>query len=122
MAVTKIWNIRGKADAPLSYAVDPEKTQREFTDAELSLNNTLVSARNCTSVIGCFSGPEFGRVFRIPSRISNTYIYLTASPKNHLSGSKKSLMPSMYSWASSHRPSLAMKLQSIDTSFSICLV
>ena len=34
MAVTKIWNIRGKADAPLSYAVDPEKTQREFTDAE----------------------------------------------------------------------------------------
>ena len=34
MAVTKIWNIRGKAGSPLEYIVNPEKTQREFTESE----------------------------------------------------------------------------------------
>lgn len=34
MAVTKIWNIRGQADSPLEYITNPEKTQREFTEAE----------------------------------------------------------------------------------------
>ena len=34
MAVTKIWNIRGKADSPLEYIANPEKTQREFTESE----------------------------------------------------------------------------------------
>ena len=34
MAVTKIWSIKGKADAPLSYVADPEKTQKEFTEKE----------------------------------------------------------------------------------------
>ena len=34
MAVTKIWNIRGRADRPLEYITNPEKTQREFTEAE----------------------------------------------------------------------------------------
>ena len=34
MAVTKIWNIRGRADCPLEYITNPEKTQREFTEAE----------------------------------------------------------------------------------------
>ena len=34
MAVTKIWNIRGRADSPLEYITNPEKTQREFTEAE----------------------------------------------------------------------------------------
>jgi hypothetical protein len=34
VAVTKIWNIRGKADSPLEYIANPEKTQREFTESE----------------------------------------------------------------------------------------
>lgn len=34
MAVTKIWNIRGRADAPLEYIANPEKTQREYTEEE----------------------------------------------------------------------------------------
>ena len=34
MAVTKIWNIRGKADSPLEYIANPEKTQREFSESE----------------------------------------------------------------------------------------
>ena len=34
MAVTKIWNIRGKAGSPLEYISNPEKTQREFTESE----------------------------------------------------------------------------------------
>ena len=33
MAVTKIWNIRGKAGSPLEYIANPEKTEREFTRA-----------------------------------------------------------------------------------------
>ena len=32
--MTKIWNIRGKAGSPLEYIVNPEKTQREFTESE----------------------------------------------------------------------------------------
>ena len=34
MAVTKIWNIRGKAGSPLEYIANPEKTEREFTEPE----------------------------------------------------------------------------------------
>jgi hypothetical protein len=34
MAVTKIWCIKGRADSPLEYITNPEKTQREFTEAE----------------------------------------------------------------------------------------
>jgi len=34
VAVTKIWNIRGKAGSPLEYIANPEKTQREFTESE----------------------------------------------------------------------------------------
>ena len=34
MAVTKIWNIRGKAGSPLEYIANPEKTQREFSESE----------------------------------------------------------------------------------------
>ena len=34
MAVTKIWNIRGRADAPLEYIANPEKTQRDYTEEE----------------------------------------------------------------------------------------
>ncbi len=34
MAVTKIWNIRGRAGAPLEYIANPEKTQREYTEEE----------------------------------------------------------------------------------------
>ena len=34
MAVTRIWSIKGKAGAPLTYVTNPEKTQREFTEAE----------------------------------------------------------------------------------------
>ena len=34
MAVTKIWNIRGRAESPLEYIMNPEKTLREFTESE----------------------------------------------------------------------------------------
>lgn len=34
MAVTKIWNIRGRAGSPLEYIANPEKTQREFTEQQ----------------------------------------------------------------------------------------
>ena len=34
MAVTKIWNIKGKAGSPLEYIANPDKTQREFTESE----------------------------------------------------------------------------------------
>ena len=34
MAVTKIWSIKGRAGDPLSYATDPEKTEKEFTDEQ----------------------------------------------------------------------------------------
>ena len=34
MAVTKIWNIRGRAESPLEYITNPEKTLREFTESE----------------------------------------------------------------------------------------
>ena len=45
MAVTKIWNIRGRADSPLEYITNPEKTQREFTEAEkLALADVIAYA------------------------------------------------------------------------------
>ena len=34
MAVTKIWNIKGRAESPLEYITNPEKTLREFTESE----------------------------------------------------------------------------------------
>ena len=34
MAVTRIWSIKGRAGAPLSYIANPEKTQREFSEQE----------------------------------------------------------------------------------------
>ena len=34
MAVTKIWSIKGRAGSPLEYIANPEKTQREFSEAE----------------------------------------------------------------------------------------
>jgi len=34
MAVTKIWNIRGRAGSPLEYIANPKKTQREFTEQQ----------------------------------------------------------------------------------------
>ena len=34
MAVTKIWNIRGRAGSPLEYIANPDKTGRDFTEAE----------------------------------------------------------------------------------------
>ena len=34
MAVTKIWNIWGKAGSPLEYIANPEKTEREFSEPE----------------------------------------------------------------------------------------
>lgn len=47
MAVTKIWNIRGKAGAPLKYVVNPDKTQRDFTDNEKqALQDVIAYAAN----------------------------------------------------------------------------
>ena len=47
MAVTKIWNIRGRAESPLEYIANPEKTQREFTDAQKqALEDVIAYAAN----------------------------------------------------------------------------
>ena len=47
MAVTKIWNIRGRADSPLDYVVDAEKTQREFSEADMqALQDVIAYAAN----------------------------------------------------------------------------
>ena len=47
MAVTKIWNIRGRAGNPLEYIANPEKTQREFTDAQKqALEDVIAYAAN----------------------------------------------------------------------------
>ena len=41
MAVTKIWNIRGRADSPLDYVVDAEKTHREFSAADMQVGGSV---------------------------------------------------------------------------------
>ena len=43
MAVTKIWNIRGKAGSPLMYIANPEKTEREFTEPEKQALQDLIA-------------------------------------------------------------------------------
>ena len=45
MAVTKIWNIRSRAESPLEYITNPEKTLREFTESEkLALADVIAYA------------------------------------------------------------------------------
>lgn len=47
MAVTKIWNIRGRAGSPLEYIANPEKTQREFSEPERqALQDVIAYAAN----------------------------------------------------------------------------
>ena len=47
MAVTKIWNIRGRAGSPLTYVTNPDKTQREFTEPEKqALQDVIAYAAN----------------------------------------------------------------------------
>ncbi|MBE6041759.1 MAG: relaxase [Clostridiales bacterium] len=47
MAVTRIWSIKGRAGAPLSYIANPEKTQREFTEPEMqALADVIAYATN----------------------------------------------------------------------------
>ena len=47
MAVTKIWSIKGRAGSPLAYVADPEKTQREFSDAQKqALQDVIAYAAN----------------------------------------------------------------------------
>ena len=47
MAVTRIWSIKGRAGAPLSYIANPEKTQREFTEPEMqALQDVIAYAAN----------------------------------------------------------------------------
>ena len=47
MAVTKIWSIKGRAGSPLTYVADPEKTQRDFTDAQRqALEDVIAYAAN----------------------------------------------------------------------------
>ena len=43
MAVTKIWNIRGKAGSPLEYIANPEKTEREFTEPEMQALQDVIA-------------------------------------------------------------------------------
>ena len=47
MAVTKIWSIKGRAGAPLSYIANPEKTQREFSESDCqALQDVIAYAAN----------------------------------------------------------------------------
>ena len=47
MAVTKIWNIRGRADSPLEYITNPEKTLREFTESEKQALADVIAYAAC---------------------------------------------------------------------------
>ena len=45
--MTKIWSIKGRAGSPLTYVADPEKTQRDFTDAQRqALEDVIAYAAN----------------------------------------------------------------------------
>ena len=47
MAVTRIWSIKGRAGAPLSYIANPGKTQREFSEPERqALQDVIAYAAN----------------------------------------------------------------------------
>lgn len=47
MAVTRIWSIKGRAGAPLTYIANPEKTQREFSESEKqALQDVIAYAAN----------------------------------------------------------------------------
>ena len=47
MAVTRIWSIKGRAGAPLTYIANPEKTQREFSEPERqALQDVIAYAAN----------------------------------------------------------------------------
>lgn len=47
MAVTRIWSIKGRAGAPLTYIANPEKTQREFSESERqALQDVIAYAAN----------------------------------------------------------------------------
>lgn len=43
MAVTKIWNIRGRADSPLNYVVNQDKTQRDFSESDMQALQDLIA-------------------------------------------------------------------------------
>ena len=47
MAVTKIWNIRGRAESPLEYITNPEKTLREFTESEKQALADVIAYAAC---------------------------------------------------------------------------
>ena len=66
MAVTKIWNIRGKAGSPLEYIANPEKTQREFTESEKNTNfyycrepYKITTEHKVKSIKGEYTGVEY---------------------------------------------------------------
>lgn len=47
MAVTRIWSIKGKAGAPLTYIANPDKTKREFSEPERqALQDVIAYAAN----------------------------------------------------------------------------
>lgn len=47
MAVTRIWSIKGRAGAPLTYIANPEKTKREFSESEKqALQDVIAYAAN----------------------------------------------------------------------------
>lgn len=47
MAVTRIWSIKGRAGAPLTYIANPEKTKREFSESERqALQDVIAYAAN----------------------------------------------------------------------------
>ena len=47
MAVTKIWNIRGRAGSPLEYIANPDKTKREFNEQQKqALEDVIAYAAN----------------------------------------------------------------------------
>ena len=47
MAVTKIWNIKGRAESPLEYITNPEKTLREFTESEKQALADVIAYAAC---------------------------------------------------------------------------
>ena len=105
MAVTKIWNIRGKAGSPLEYIANPEKTEREFTEPEKqALQDVIAYTTNedktekfyYTSGINCsveFARDQFDTVkMRFGKYDGNVAYHAYQSFRDHRSAAGKGTM------------------------------
>ena len=46
MAVTKIWAVKGRIEQPISYAMNPKKTDKELWAGDASIEDVIGYASN----------------------------------------------------------------------------